>query len=132
MPVLKIKKNGVWVEVVPDAVAENTEALKELDRRIQDVTSNIQVQLDAKATKSTTLSGYGITDAYTKPEIDNALAQLDSNVPYIAANVEDDVLIISNGETNIAECVLLQDSATGTKYKLYITNGRLYVAESEG
>ena len=34
------------------------------------VTSNIQTQLNNKAAKATTLSGYGITNAYTKAEID--------------------------------------------------------------
>lgn len=35
------------------------------------VTSNIQTQLDFKATSSTTLAGYGITNAYTKTEVEN-------------------------------------------------------------
>lgn len=34
------------------------------------VTSNIQTQLNGKAAKSTTLAGYGITDAYTDEEVD--------------------------------------------------------------
>lgn len=34
------------------------------------VTSNIQTQLNNKAAKATTLGGYGITNAYTKAEID--------------------------------------------------------------
>ena len=35
------------------------------------VTSAIQTQLNNKAAKATSLSGYGITDAYTKTEVDN-------------------------------------------------------------
>lgn len=31
MPILKVKKNGVWEEVVPDAVAENTAAIETLN-----------------------------------------------------------------------------------------------------
>ena len=38
------------------------------------VTSAIQTQINNKATKATSLSGYGITDAYTKTEADSAIA----------------------------------------------------------
>ena len=45
-------------------------------------THTVQDEIDAKATKATTLSGYGITDAYTKTEtgtqITNAVNALDS------------------------------------------------------
>ena len=40
---------------------------------ISDVTS-LQTTLDSKASRATTLSGYGITDTYTKTEIDNKLS----------------------------------------------------------
>ena len=39
------------------------------------VTSNIQTQLDGKADEATTLAGYGITDAYTKTEVNSELAK---------------------------------------------------------
>ena len=43
---------------------------------LSEVSSNIQTQLNNKAAKSTTLSGYGIADAYTKTEVDNLLSDL--------------------------------------------------------
>lgn len=43
------------------------------------VTSKIQTQLDGKATKATTLAGYGITDSYTKSESDALLADKSDN-----------------------------------------------------
>lgn len=46
-----------------------TATVKELNYT-DGVTSNIQTQLNNKAAKSTTLGGYGITNAYTKAEID--------------------------------------------------------------
>lgn len=39
MPILKIKKDGVWTEVVPDAVAENTAAIEAL-------TSTLETKVD--------------------------------------------------------------------------------------
>lgn len=40
---------------------------------LSNVTSSIQTQLNGKAASATTLAGYGITDAYTKSEIDTKL-----------------------------------------------------------
>lgn len=40
----------------------------------QSADTQIQTALSGKADASTTLSGYGITDAYTKTEVDNALS----------------------------------------------------------
>ena len=40
---------------------------------VSGVTSAIQTQLNSKAASATTLAGYGITDAYTKSEIDTKL-----------------------------------------------------------
>lgn len=47
------------------------------------VTSGIQAQLDGKANSSTTLAGYGITDVYTKTEVDTAIA---NNTPTNSRN----------------------------------------------
>ena len=35
-------------------------------------------KIDPKADKSTTLSGYGITNAYTKDEIDNMIGNIET------------------------------------------------------
>lgn len=40
MPILKIKKDGKWVEVMPDAVAENTKAIGALNERVEDIEDN--------------------------------------------------------------------------------------------
>jgi predicted metalloprotease len=53
-----------------DTLKNLTATVAELNH-LDGVTSNIQTQLNNKATKSTTLSGYGITNAYTKTEVDN-------------------------------------------------------------
>lgn len=50
------------------------------------VTSNaVYDELSLKANSATTLSGYGITDAYTKSEVDNALSELETNITWKAA-----------------------------------------------
>ena len=41
------------------------------------VTSEVQTQIDGKANSSTTLAGYGITDAYTKSEVDGKIPTIE-------------------------------------------------------
>ena len=41
MPILKIKQDGVWVEVVPDAVAQNTEDIKELNQALEETDKTV-------------------------------------------------------------------------------------------
>ena len=45
---------------------------------VSGVTSSIQTQLNGKATAATSISGYGITDAYTKTEIDNMIGDIET------------------------------------------------------
>lgn len=45
---------------------------------VSGVTSAIQTQLNGKAAAATSISGYGITDAYTKTEIDNMIGNIET------------------------------------------------------
>lgn len=40
---------------------------------VDDIKTALEADIDAKADSATTLAGYGITDAYTKTEVDNAV-----------------------------------------------------------
>jgi hypothetical protein len=51
----------------------------------------VDTELNGKANKSTTLSGYGITDAYTKGEIDSKIG-----TQTLVAEIRDDVLILNS------------------------------------
>lgn len=53
------------------------------------ISTAVQSALDSKADKATTLSGYGITDAYTKEEIENTYAK-SINVPTKVSQLEND------------------------------------------
>lgn len=48
--------------------------------RLDGVTSNIQTQLNGKAAKANTLAGYGITNAYTKGEVDSEVSALETAI----------------------------------------------------
>lgn len=54
------------------------------------VTSNIQTQLNGKAAAATTIAGYGITDAYTKTEVNSELAKKSDthDHPYLSNTVK--------------------------------------------
>ena len=48
--------------------------------------SSMQTSLNNKATKSTTLSGYGITNAYTKTEVDNKDTTIKNSIPKVTVS----------------------------------------------
>ena len=51
-------------------------ALKDLATRVKQSDDTLAAALAAKADKATTLAGYGITDAYTKGEIDGKVSSV--------------------------------------------------------
>lgn len=57
----------------------------------EDVYNQIMGILEGKAEKSTTLSGYGITDAYTKNEIDVLVGDISSILNVIQNNIDETV-----------------------------------------
>ena len=55
---------------------------------VQSDISALEVAVDGKANQATTLSGYGITDAYTKSDVDTAVAQK-TQVQFITWEADD-------------------------------------------
>lgn len=51
--------------------------------------SEIDTKLNSKANKTTTLSGYGITDAYTKPQVDKKVSDLVNSAPETLATLNE-------------------------------------------
>lgn len=74
----KFFENGAWTEYA--TYAEMTEALKgKVDLSVYTAKiSEIETSIAGKADKATTLEGYGITDAYTKTEVDGKIDAKDS------------------------------------------------------
>lgn len=74
-----------WVNIpvqdVPTKVSDLTNDLNFIDNTVNDLvnyttTTDLNDALDDKANKATTLAGYGITDAYTKTEIDTKVSSV--------------------------------------------------------
>ena len=70
-------------------------------------TSNIQEQINTKADFATTLAGYGITDAYTKTEVDNKVNTKQNTITGAATSIVSDNLtadrvLVSNADGKVA------------------------------
>ena len=61
------------VKDLSTSVATNTSGISDLTGRVSTAESDIDTLQSGKADKSTSLAGYGITNAYTKTETDNLL-----------------------------------------------------------
>lgn len=97
-------------------------ALKFLDSSgLKYLLSKIKNLLSGKADKSTTLSGYGITNAYTKTETDTAI----NNVKYTLPNATSSVLGGVKVGTNIkvsSGTISVNNGSTSAKGVVQLTN----------
>ena len=82
---LTIQKNGTTIKTFTANASENVTCNIEIPTKISDLTndSNFLTSTDIlnKADKATTLSGYGITDAYTKTQVDTKISNLVNSAP---------------------------------------------------
>ena len=87
-----IKVNGVTQTVTNKAVdipvpTNNNELVNGAGyQTASDVASAIATGVAGKANSATTLAGYGITDAYTKTQVDNAIGAIDAGVTSVNGN----------------------------------------------
>lgn len=76
-----------WIAIDKTTVGlNNVDNTSDLDKPIS---TAVQSALDSKADKATTLAGYGITDAYTKEEIENTYAK-SVDIPTKVSQLEND------------------------------------------
>ena len=69
--------------------------------------SEIDTKLNSKANKTTTLSGYGITDAYTKPQVDKKVSDLVNSAPETLATLNELASALGN-DPNFATTIATQ------------------------
>ena len=72
--------------------------------------------LASKANKSTTLAGYGITDAYTKERTDQKLAQKLNSMPFDSEPKNNSPCYLTSGTVYNALLVKADKTALATKY----------------
>ena len=80
--------------------------------------TTVQGRIDAKATKATTLGGYGIQDAYTKAEVNASIAEVNTSVSTKldkSGGTVSGLLMISNpSQTNTQSGFILHNPASTT------------------
>ena len=77
------------ISVLDSDIQEVSSDLSSLSSTVSGHTSTIssmQTLLNNKATKSTTLSGYGITNAYTKTEVDSKDTAIKNSIPKVTVS----------------------------------------------
>lgn len=83
--IIKTFVNNKWVKV-------NQDKNDEQDVDITQLRQDVNTLATTKADKATTLSGYGITDAYTKTEVDGKInSKANSSDVYTKAETEDQI-----------------------------------------
>ena len=78
--------------------------------------NTVDANLAKKADKSTTLAGYGITDAYTKEKTDQKLAQKLNSMPFDSEPKNNSPCYLTSGAVYNALLVKADKTALATKY----------------
>lgn len=126
-----IKGSGVQIASLNDAIAKAHEhtnksvldsynktqdellasAKAEAEALVNAHETSVNEALSGKADKSTTLSGYGITDAYTKTEIDSTIETITNNLNTKISSTEVDTKITTAKEETLSEAATAANEA---------------------
>lgn len=93
-----VAANGYDDTEIKEDIQDNTDAITALDTEVGDLTTlkttekttivgAINELSDGKADKATTIAGYGITDAYTKTEVDSAITTAVANAEHLKRSI---------------------------------------------
>ena len=126
-----IKGSGVQIASLNDAIAKahehtNKSVLDSYDKIQGELLASAKAEAEAlvnahetsvnealtgKADKATTLSGYGITDAYTKTEIDSTIKTITNNLNTKISSTEVDTKIATAKEETLSEAATAANEA---------------------
>lgn len=126
-----IKGSGVQIASLNDAIAKahehtNKSVLDSYNKTQDELLASTKAEAEAlvnahetsvnealsgKADKATTLSGYGITDAYTKTEIDSTIETITNNLNTKISSTEVDTKITTAKEETLSEAATAANEA---------------------
>ena len=126
-----IKGSGVQIASLNDAIAKahehtNKSVLDSYDKTQDELLASAKAEAEAlvnahetsvnealsgKADKATTLSGYGITDAYTKTEINSTIETITNNLNTKISSTEVDTKIATAKEETLSEAATAANEA---------------------
>ena len=83
LPASNIDPNTIYmVQKIDGGGAQNIYTEYMYIENAWEIIGDTAVDISGKADKATTLAGYGITDAYTKNEVDSALSSVAGDITY--------------------------------------------------
>lgn len=83
-------------------------------------TDNITALQSGKADKATTLSGYGITDAYTKTQTDSAISTAVANAPHLKRSIVEALPDVGEADANTIYMVGTGEGSQDSVYEEYM------------
>lgn len=101
-----VAANGYDDTELSGKVTANTEAITELETN--------------KADKATTVAGYGITDAYTKTEVDSAITTAVANAEHLKRSIVDVLPEVASADTHTIYMVAITGGDGNQKYEEFM------------
>lgn len=111
-----------------DSLGVNYDAAGTAETKVQELASgqvttnknNITALQSGKADKATTLSGYGITDAYTKTQTDSAIATAVANADHLKREIVEDLPEVDSADEHTIYMVAKASGSGEQKYDEYM------------
>lgn len=100
-------KDADIIPIVQDGT--NKQITKELLFAGVNDSEELNKKFDAKADKATTIKGYGITDAYTKKEVDEALKNVDLTEYYTKEETDAEIVFSEEDVTDRTKMIIDDD-----------------------
>ena len=89
-------------------------------KAVKDAKETLMTEINKKATSATTLSGYGITDAYTKSETDSAISTAVANSQHLKREIVSALPEVSSADAHTIYMVSKVDGSGDQKYDEYM------------
>ena len=107
--------------------AAKTETTSQVDA----AKTSLEAEISKKADSATTLAGYGIADAYTKTQADEAIASAVANIDHLKRVIVDELPDVASADANTIYMVKKSTRATTDDYDEYmLINGAFEVVGS--
>lgn len=121
--IITVKKNGQ--ALTPDAARAVDISVP---TKVSELTNDSgylteHIDISGKADRATTLAGYGITNAYTKPETDLAISTAVANAGHLKRTIVDNLPSASSADVNTIYMVLAKDSGDNKYIEWMVING---------
>ena len=131
---LTIQKNGTTVKTFTANASSNVTCNIGVPTKVSELTndSGFIADVSGKADKATTLSGYGITDAYTKTQVDEKVSDLVNSAPETLDTLNELATALGN-DPNFATTMttLIGTKANSSDLTSHTTNGNIHVTSSD-